>query len=108
MPVLNAFIVPHYVSSTTPANTPQRLTYIICYYCLSKPGEWLNVRHHVLLCFLLIPLILLFILIDHLKVGAVEGGVHVSHGIVVDVEVVPDGIEPHDGGSRGWNVAKDG
>ena len=55
--------------------------------------------------------LLLLIIIGYVKVGAVEGRVHVA-GMVVDVvKVVPEGVEPNDGGDRwcnGWDVAQHG
>ena len=67
-------------------------------------------RHNLLFLFFLL-LLLLLIILNHVKVGAVEGRVHVA-GMVVDVvKVVPEGVEPNDGGDRWcnrWDVAQHG
>ena len=71
---------------------------------VTRPGKGSAVPLNVLL-------FLSFLIIDHFKVGAVEGQVDVP-GLVVDVvvQVVLEMVEPHDGGDRrhGWNVAQNG
>ena len=70
---------------------------------VTRPGKGSAVPLNVLF-------FLSFLIIDHFKVGAVEGQVDVP-GLVVDVvQVVLEMVEPHDGRDRGhgWNVAQNG